>query len=184
MAGRLGGFGLMEWEDKKLTELGNQERKQKYNNLETFEFERFKRGKRNYWIYAGIEALIYILFNIVRSDEWRWFGLFLGLMEVGVCVSFLYHGFVWIWYFVVVKKGINVIGHVILLVIYIKEWYWMIYVYKPSTFLLYVALSILRVIQFIAIIIKWDLLYYERIKRMERKGLLESHIVEKMKTVW
>ena len=75
-------------------------------------------------------------------------------------------------------------GHVILLVIYIKEWYWMIYVYKPSTFLLYVALSILRVIQFIAIIIKWDLLYYERIKRMERKGLLESYIIEKMKTVW
>ena len=104
MAGKLGGFGLMEWEDKKLTELGNQERKQKYNNLEIFEFERFKRGKRNYWIYAGIEALIYILFNIVRSDEWRWFGLFLGLMEVGVCVSFLYHGFVWIWYFVVVTN--------------------------------------------------------------------------------
>lgn len=152
--------------------------------MEIFEFERFKRGKRNYWIYAGTEALVHILLFIKELDKWGWLGLFLELIGVGVCVSFLYHGFVWIWYFIVVKKGIRGIEHVILLLIYLKEWYWMVYAFSPLEFITIVGISVLRVIQFTAIVIKWDLLYYERIKRMERKGLLESHIVEKMKTVW
>ena len=166
----------MGWDDERIAERKNEERKWG-GEMESIKWDQYKRGEKICWVYAALDFLYYVLNGIGKVGVVN----LCILLGQAVFLSFIYHGYSWAWYYRLVTGGILFAKGSIQLLILAWEWYWMIYAYSQSWIIITGLMSVIAVIQFPLLFIKMDMRYFSKIRGLARKGKLSEEVLEKVR---
>lgn len=136
-----------------------------------FKLEQYKSGIKDFWLYLiltvlliGIECFISkINFGVIFLET---FLLFL-----------LYQGYVWVWYFDVVRTAYNSIETILIVINTISNLDWMKEVYPPLKLIASGLGYLIIVAMFFFLLLRKNLKYFVKINQLKRKGKLDVEIL-------